>query len=49
MDSLKCLAEMNLISSEAHDLISRLLVPNQDERISAAEALKHPWFNGMEI
>lgn len=37
-------AEMALVSSEAKDLISKLLSP-ASSRISAAEALKHPWFS----
>jgi len=32
-------------SSLARDLVRRLLTANPDERISAAEALHHPWFN----
>ena len=31
------------ISANAKDLISRLLKPSPDERISAEEILKHPW------
>jgi calcium-dependent protein kinase len=33
------------ISNEAKDLIKSLLKYNPEERISAAEALKHPWIN----
>ena len=31
------------ISSQAKDLITRLLKASQEERISADEILKHPW------
>jgi calcium-dependent protein kinase len=31
------------VSSEAKDLVSKLLTYNPVERISAFEALKHPW------
>ena len=33
------------ISPEAKDLVSKLLEVNSEKRISAAEALNHPWFN----
>lgn len=33
-----------LISSEASDLISKLLTLNPDRRITASEALQHPFF-----
>lgn len=36
--------EWENISSEAKDLISKMLVLNFDDRISSAEALEHPWF-----
>ncbi|CAG9329264.1 unnamed protein product [Blepharisma stoltei] len=32
-------------SSEAQDLLEKMLVSNPNERISADEALDHPWFN----
>ena len=32
------------ISPEARDLVVKLLKENPDERITAAEALNHPWF-----
>ena len=32
------------ISSECKDLISKLLVVNPKERLTASQALKHPWF-----
>lgn len=31
------------VSSEAKDLVSKLLCYNPDERISAFDAMKHPW------
>jgi renal tumor antigen len=31
-------------SSEVQDIISKLLIYNPDNRISASLALKHPWF-----
>jgi serine/threonine protein kinase len=32
------------ISSEAKDLVTKLLNPNPEKRISLEEALNHPWF-----
>ena len=37
----------NKISSEAKDLITRMLNPNFGERITASEALNHPWFKSI--
>jgi len=31
------------VSSEAKDLVAKLLTYNPDERINAFDALKHPW------
>jgi len=33
------------ISSEAKDLITKLLVKNAKQRLSASDVLNHPWFN----
>ena len=33
------------ISTKAKDLVAKLLSINPKERISASEALNHPWFN----
>jgi len=38
-----------MVSAEAKDLIQRLLVVNPKERLSAAEALKHPWICGEQL
>lgn len=35
------------VSNQAKDLVSRLLDKNPSTRISATEALKHPWFKKM--
>ncbi len=35
----------NSVSAEAKDLVRQMLNPDYEKRISAAEALKHPWFN----
>ena len=37
--------EWNRVSNEAKDLIKQMLTFNPEERISAEEALKHPWFD----
>lgn len=34
-------------SAEAIDLLKKMLVFNPDKRISADEALKHPFFDGL--
>lgn len=34
-------------SPEATDLILKLLVYNPDNRITASQALKHPWFHEL--
>ena len=34
-----------IITKEAKDLITKLIEPSQKKRLSAEEALKHPWFN----
>lgn len=34
------------VSSQAKDLISKLLVISPEERLTASEALEHPWFTG---
>jgi len=36
------------VSSEAKDLISKLLTVDSKKRLTAAEALKHPWINTSE-
>lgn len=33
------------VSEEAKDLISKLLCPNPDERLSIEDAFSHPWFD----
>lgn len=37
--------EWELISNEAKDLISKMLTLDIEKRISAADALEHPWFH----
>jgi serine/threonine protein kinase len=34
------------ISNEARDLIARILEPDPIKRLSASEALRHPWVTG---
>jgi len=36
--------EWGFVSREAKDLILKLLQTNPEKRLSAAEALEHPWF-----
>lgn len=33
------------LSPESKDLVSKMLIKDQNERISAAEGLQHPWFS----
>ncbi|KAG4074962.1 hypothetical protein HA402_014541 [Bradysia odoriphaga] len=37
------------ISAEAKDIVKRMLTMNPDKRITASEALKHPWIRQPEI
>jgi calcium-dependent protein kinase len=37
-----------MVSPEAKDLISKLLVVDSAKRISAADALEHPWFDAVQ-
>jgi len=36
------------VSTEAKDLISSLLIVTPDKRITAAQALNHPWFSSLK-
>ena len=38
-----------IISKEAKDLIKALLQPNPNIRLSAEQALKHPWFSSKKV
>lgn len=38
--------EWDNISADAKDLLSKMLTYDPEERISAAEALQHPWISG---
>ena len=40
--------ETERISHQAKDIVAKLLNKNPHERISAAEALQHEWFNQDE-
>ncbi|CAB4032578.1 phosphorylase b kinase gamma catalytic chain, skeletal muscle heart isoform isoform X2 [Paramuricea clavata] len=42
-------AEWADISDSAKDLISKLLVSDPEERLSAEDCLKHPWLEGVQI
>ena len=41
--------QFNNVSKEAKDLISKCLVVNPRERISAKDACKHPWFKLLSL
>ena len=36
--------EWDKVSSDAKDLLSSLLIKDANKRVSAAEAIEHPWF-----
>ena len=40
--------EFKMVSDECKDLISKLLVVGESNRLSAQEALNHPWFKVQE-
>ena len=40
---------MDTISTPAKDVISRLLKVNPEERISAAEIMKHSWLQDSQV
>ena len=42
------LSKWSRVSYEAKDLISKMLIYDPDERISASEALEHEWFKMFE-
>ena len=50
--ALKCeyeldIPEFSLVSSEARDLVERLLVAEPEERLTAEDCLAHPWLSGQ--
>ena len=50
--ALKCeyevdIPEFSIVSSEARDLVERLLVGSPDERLTAEDCLSHPWLSGQ--
>ncbi len=45
-DSKEHQEKINSFSEEVQDLIEKLLKPKEN-RLSAAEALNHPWFNKL--
>lgn len=38
-----------LVSAEAKDLVSRLLVHDAKRRLSAEQVLQHPWVRGVRL
>ena len=42
------LNSFTILSSDAKDLIQKLMKKNQKSRLTADEALEHPWFEGKE-
>ncbi len=36
--------EWDSVSAEAKDMVSKLLIKDPTKRLTAAEALHHPWF-----
>ena len=52
--ALKCeyevdIPEFSIVSSEARDLVERLLVAGPEERLRADDCLSHPWLSGDVI
>ena len=50
--ALKCeyevdIPEFSIVSSEARDLVERLLVASPEERPTAEDCLSHPWLSGQ--
>ncbi|CAN6310097.1 unnamed protein product [Urochloa humidicola] len=45
---LRCKYTETKLSEEGFDLLSGLLTCNPDKRLTAAAALKHPWFSDMD-
>ena len=50
--ALKCeyevdIPEFSIVSSEARDLVERLLVARPDGRLTAEDCLSHPWLSGQ--
>mmetsp|Transcript_14046 Transcript_14046/g.16326 ORF Transcript_14046/g.16326 Transcript_14046/m.16326 type:complete len:93 (-) Transcript_14046:90-368(-) len=41
-------AEWKEISLKAKDFVSSLLTVNEDKRLTAQQALMHPWFNDIQ-
>ena len=51
--ALKCeyeidIPEFSKVSSEARDLVQKLLLADPDERLTADQCLSHPWLSGIE-
>ena len=51
--ALKCeyeidIPEFSKVSSEARDLVQKLLLADPDERLTADQCLSHPWLSGKD-
>ncbi|KAM0944550.1 putative protein-serine/threonine kinase CMGC-CDK-PITSLRE family [Dioscorea sansibarensis] len=48
-NTLRSIVPASMLSKQGYDLLKRLLEVNPRKRISAAAALKHPWFSDLFI
>jgi cell division cycle 2-like protein len=46
---LRCEYPETKLSDQGFELLNGLLTFNPDKRLTAAAALKHPWFSNMDV